>query len=191
MLALDPAAAIGCAAPACAGGFHHTIPPVAPAYDVHTGGPYQAPPIPYGEYTKDYLGHVHGAVGLARGTAGGLFGKLGGLFHRGKGGACGHCGGAGCGSCDGSAHGLGGDGCDGGHHGGGLRHKAHAVLGLPRTALGTAYGFVGKVFHHGDIEYFVGPGGPVPITPGYVPYVVPTRSPRDFLSFPPYNPNDP
>jgi hypothetical protein len=26
----------------------------------------------------------------------------------------------------------------------------------------------------------------VPITPGYVPYINVNRSPRDFLSFPPY-----
>ena len=42
--------------------------------------------------------------------------------------------------------------------------------------------------HAGKIKYFVGPGGPVPITPGYVPYIVTTRSPRDFLSFPPFTP---
>jgi hypothetical protein len=41
------------------------------------------------------------------------------------------------------------------------------------------------------VQYFVGPGGPVPITPGYVPYIVTTRSPRDFFSFAPMNPNDP
>jgi hypothetical protein len=38
----------------------------------------------------------------------------------------------------------------------------------------------------GGVEYFVGPGGPVPITPGYVNYVVPVRSPRDFFAFPPF-----
>jgi hypothetical protein len=52
-------------------------------------------------------------------------------------------------------------------------------------------GLLGKVFHVGDIEYFVGPGGPVPITPGYVPYVVSTRSPRDFFAFPPFSQVDP
>jgi hypothetical protein len=41
------------------------------------------------------------------------------------------------------------------------------------------------------VDYFVGAGGPVPLTPGYVPYVVVTRSPRDFFSFPPMNPLDP
>ena len=47
------------------------------------------------------------------------------------------------------------------------------------------------MFHHNKVDCFVGPGGPVPLTPGYVPYIVTTRSPRDFFSFPPMNPNDP
>ena len=37
----------------------------------------------------------------------------------------------------------------------------------------------------------MGAGGPVPITPGYVPYINVTRSPRDFFAFPPMNPFDP
>ena len=45
-------------------------------------------------------------------------------------------------------------------------------------------------FHRPKISWFIGAGGPVPITPGYVPYIVTTRSPRDFFSFPPMNPND-
>jgi hypothetical protein len=45
---------------------------------------------------------------------------------------------------------------------------------------------VSKLLHRGEIKWFVGPGGPVPLTPGYVPYVVTTRSPRDFLAFPPF-----
>ena len=44
------------------------------------------------------------------------------------------------------------------------------------------------LLHKNKIKYFVGPGGPVPITPGYVPYVITTRSPRDFLAFPPFTP---
>jgi hypothetical protein len=47
-------------------------------------------------------------------------------------------------------------------------------------------GLVRKCLHIGQVDYFVGPGGPVPLTPGYVPYVVPVRSPRDFLAFPPF-----
>jgi hypothetical protein len=38
------------------------------------------------------------------------------------------------------------------------------------------------------IKWFNGPGGPVPLTPGYTPYVITTRSPRDFLAFPPFAP---
>lgn len=105
----------------------------------------------------------------------------------------GDCGGAGAGSC-----GHGGACHQGGGHGGhlgGLLSLPHTVLGtvrgLPHTALGAAHGLVGTVFHHGDIKYFVGPGGPVPLTPGYVPYIVTTRSPRDFLAFPPYSNLDP
>jgi hypothetical protein len=52
---------------------------------------------------------------------------------------------------------------------------------------GSAMGILG----HNKFDWFVGPGGPVPLTPGYVPYIVSTRSPRDFFSFPPMNPNDP
>ena len=39
-------------------------------------------------------------------------------------------------------------------------------------------------------SWFVGPGGPVPLTPGYVPYIVTTRSPREFFAFAPMNPYD-
>ncbi len=39
--------------------------------------------------------------------------------------------------------------------------------------------------HKPKVKWFVGPGGPVPLTPGYVPYIVTTRSPRDFFAFPP------
>ena len=86
---------------------------------------------------------------------------------------CGACGGAGCNKCG----------------GGGLLH--HGGTGLCSKLLGAPAGLVGKLFHVGDIEYFVGPGGPVPITPGYVPYVVSTRSPRDFLAFPPFSQLEP
>ena len=68
----------------------HVIPKTVPAVDVHTGGPYFAPPIPYGCYAKDPIGSIHNCIGLAKG-----------LLH---GGLCGHCGGKGCDDC-------GGDGC--------------------------------------------------------------------------------
>jgi hypothetical protein len=97
----------------------------------------------------------------------------------------GHCAGAGC-----SGHGRAGHGW-----GAGLLSWPHSLLGtvhgLPHTALGAVHGVVGTLLHHGDIDYFVGPGGPVPLTPGYVPYIVTTRSPRDFLSFPPFSDLDP
>jgi hypothetical protein len=57
--------------------------------------------------------------------------------------------------------------------------------------LGKTKGMINGLLHPhaGKIEWFVGPGGPVPLTPGYVPYVVTTRSPRDFLAFPPFTPD--
>ena len=51
-----------------------------------------------------------------------------------------------------------------------------------------ALGLVNHLLHRDKIKWFVGPGGPVPLTPGYTPYVVTTRSPRDFLAFPPFVP---
>jgi hypothetical protein len=40
------------------------------------------------------------------------------------------------------------------------------------------------------MSWFLGAGGPVPLTPGYVPYIVTTRSPRDYFAFAPMNPDD-
>lgn len=108
---------------------------------------------------------------------GGLCGLCGGKGLHGNGAACGGCGGSGllghggdnlCGGCGGKGCGLCG--------GTGLKHL-----------LTGFHGIAGKLLHKGDIEYFVGPGGPVPLTPGYVPYVVPTRSPRDYFAFPPFS----
>src|SRR4051795_4624964 len=64
------------------------IPRYAPTIDVETGGPFYAPPIPHGEYAKDYLGCIHGAVGGALGCVKCCLAKL-----------CSHCGGLGCGHC--------------------------------------------------------------------------------------------
>lgn len=91
---------------------------------------------------------------------------------------CGGCGGNGCGACKGLGsicNNCGGQGCSLCGH----------LLGKAHNAAGLVHGAVAKIFHIGEIKYFTGPGGPVPITPGYVPYVVPTRSPRDFFAFPP------
>lgn len=74
---------------------------------------------------------------------------------------CGSCGGKGCGLCLGAGKG-----------------KLKSLLGVPHA-------LVAKALHIGEIKYFTGPGGPVPLTPGYSPYVVTTRSPRDFFAFPP------
>ena len=122
-------------------------------------------------------GHHDGdPCGSCGGKGCGLCGGLGRLFGHHKS-ACDSCGGKGCGKCGLFGRGCGfcgGKGC--GHCGGlgsGLKGKISHILHP----------------HKGDIKYFVGPGGPVPLTPGYVPYVNPVRSPRDFLAFPPYTPD--
>ncbi len=81
-------------------------------------------------------------------------------------GGCSFCGGKGCSHCLGK--------------GGGLGSMVHGKLASLAAGL-----------HKPKVKWFVGPGGPVPLTPGYVPYIVSTRSPRDFFAFPPMNPNDP
>ena len=123
-------------------------------------------------------GHKHHGGGICGHdpglSCGKCFGGLGrGCFH-GPGATCGNCmggqGGNGCSNCGGKGCGL----CKGG------------LGGLPGHGLlkGSIYGLLHP--HAGKVEYFVGPGGPVPITPGYVPYVNPVRSPRDFFAFPPF-----
>ena len=79
-LGLSCALAFAVSAPCRADLFHHTIPDLVPAVDVNTGGPYYAPPIPYGHYTGKNLGGKLGKIG------GLLHGGVGGLFHKG---ACG------------------------------------------------------------------------------------------------------
>jgi hypothetical protein len=237
--------------------FHPIIPREIDAIDINTGGPYLAPPVPYGHYAKGGL--LGGAMGKLHGL-----GSLGGLHGLGQSGHCGDpgcdgtsghlkrfkncglCKGKGCGVCtstilassqaiaapvaaspQGPSHcgvkgcglGLGhkhggdkgwGDGC---HHGSGVGcgncfggkglgghgpgNACNACggkgCGLCMGGHGGLGGVKGKLYgllhpHAGKVEYFVGAGGPVPITPGYVPYVISTRSPRDFLSFPPYTP---
>jgi hypothetical protein len=283
--------------------YFHTIPDLVPAVDLNTGGPYYAPPIPYGHYTgKDIPGY--------------LTKRLSGLLH-GLGNVCGLCGGAGCNACGGSGRGCGlcgGKGCDacggtgacgkggacgnglcGGLGRGGLFHKGGGCFGkadggcfghastvsasaqAPTTivvsppspspqcgapgcgllgrhkhrgcglcggkgcggcgvsnlcgacggkgcglcggrgigcgacggrgcglcgrgtgcglcggigcaACARARGLVNHLLGRDQIKWFTGPGGPVPLTPGYTPYVVTTRSPRDFFAFPPMTP---
>lgn len=271
----------------------HTIPRLVPAIDLNTGGPYYAPPVPFGHYAKglDYYtgkvtGPVHGLLGKFHGGSG-LCGACGGkgcnscggtghlldpsggcaacgdgsgghghgLFggHKGLGG-CGLCGGKGCGACLGhattgiaaSAQALpapqvmpsgqcgapGGCGLLGKHHHkgcglcGGLGHvggkgcggcaigdpcggcggkgcglcrgggsgcsacggKGCGLCGGGHNLAGAAHGLIGHLLGRDKIKWFVGPGGPVPLTPGYTPYVNVTRSPRDFFAFPPMTP---
>jgi hypothetical protein len=94
-------------------------------------------------------------------------------------GHCGLCGGKGCLHCLGKLCGFcGGKGC------------LHCLAGLGAGLHGKLGSLVG-LLHHPHVTYFVGAGGPVPLTPGYVPYIVVTRSPREYFAFPPMNPNDP
>ncbi len=99
----------------------------------------------------------------------------GGLFN----GLCGKCGGMGCNDCGG----MPGTGC--GLCGG---RGCGACLS---NMMGGLKGKLAGLLHHNKVKYFLGAGGPVPLTPGYVPYIVTTRSPREFFAFPPMNPNVP
>jgi hypothetical protein len=316
--------------------FQHTIPREVDAYNFNTGGPFMAPPVPNGHYSKDYVDELHKHIGCAACQLHGLMGGVGQcFFHKGSGGhgagigtGCSLCGGKGCSSCSGTANGIGhghggiaydagqaglapqgglsyggyvngnaygagapsyvigggGDGtgstsagyattwaqpsgqigvvsspqaicgqsgckvsskhshlfnkircgsCGGsgcgscagtgatglcgdpgcglgaGHsHGGGNnagtgcglcggRGCGSCLGGLKSKLAGGLGGLHGKLaslaggLHGPKMQYFLGAGGPVPLTPGYVPYIVTTRSPRDFFSFPPMNPNDP
>ncbi len=302
MLALGLACALAFTATvSCRADLFHTIPRLVPAVDVNTGGPYYAPPIPYGHYVgKDLAGKCskmlggilgHGACGACGGNGCGLCGGSGcggcgngggqgGPCANGNGGPCangnglcggGHAAGGPCQSPAGAGHGLGGlfhhkkangaglcgqattavvpsaqsvpmaseqcgaPGCGlGGKHrhlGGGLcgacggkgGNGGHATLrrqrpGQRRNGCGAcggkgcslcgngggtgcglcggrgcgacakAHGLINHLLHRDKIKWFVGPGGPVPLTPGYTPYVVTTRSPRDFFAFPPMTP---
>ena len=114
-----------------------------------------------------------GGCGLCKGNG---WGAGRGLFHHGDpngygNSLCDGCGGRGCGLCGGSGRGP--------------LASAHGMLASLKGKL------LGKLTHAGQIQYFVGPGGPVPITPGYVPYINVTRSPRDYFAFPPFADNVP
>ena len=112
-----------------------------------------------------------GVSGSGCGACGGKgCGSCGGI---GRGGACGACGGKGCGLCGGLGH------------GGGLCKNCG---GAGCSVCSKAKGLVSHLLGHDKIKWFVGPGGPIPITPGYTPYINVTRSPRDFLAFPPFTP---
>jgi hypothetical protein len=110
-----------------------------------------------------HLGHMGGHSGS--GLCGDPGCGIGSAHSHGNGSGCGFCGGKGCMHCLGN---------------GGHLAAIHGKLASLAAGL-----------HHPKMKWFVGPGGPVPLTPGYVPYIVTTRSPRDFFAFPPMNPNDP
>jgi hypothetical protein len=140
-------------------------------------------------------GAGHFGPGSSCGACGGS-GILGKLLHHGNSGVvqasgCGSCGGAGCGLCGGlGGHGQFGhgakDACGGcGGAGCGLCGGGHPFAGLKGHIHGKLGHFT-KFLPGRGVKYFVGPGGPVPITPGYVPYVNPVRSPRDYFAFPPF-----
>ncbi len=125
--------------------------------------------------------HNSGLMSKGCGLCGGRgCGACAGLGGGGTG--CGLCGGMGCGKCKGGTGcGLcGGMGCA-------------KCLGALKGCLAGLHGKLASVCgigHGPKMQWFLGAGGPVPLTPGYVPYIVTTRSPRDFFSFAPMNPND-
>jgi hypothetical protein len=286
-LAIAAALALGLVVPggAQADGllFQCTIPRTVEAYDYTTGQQYQALPIPYGHYAKDYIADAHKALGCVSCRLHALVGGGGpghGLFHHGDGtggdgSACGHKHGHGAGACGSGIIGHGGGsscgvaGCGGGgrckhfgshggaggyactgtlptsqaavqpsaqascgqagctirsrhFHGGGIGHNSGCgICGGADPGCGHGHGFghgTGCAYcggagcnhclgsGHGSLHgmlaslaaglnrpktsWFLGPGGPVPLTPGYVPYIVTTRSPREFFAFAPMNPYD-
>ena len=148
----------------------------AAGYATTIAGPSsQAAPIPSSQaacgQTGCNIGGRHSHLGKTSCGSAGLFGDpgcgLGASHGHGHGngdgqGGCAFCGGKGCGHC----------------------------LGLGSLVHGKLASLTG-LLHRPKIKWFVGAGGPVPLTPGYVPYIVTTRSPRDFFAFPPMNPNDP
>jgi hypothetical protein len=155
----------------------------APGYATTIGGPSaQTAPIASAQacgQANCKIGGKHSHLGLFGGHSNsGLCGDPAcgvGFAHRhgvGNGnadngqGACSFCGGKGCSHCLGKLAGLG--------------SMVHGKLASLAGGL-----------HKPKVKWFVGAGGPVPLTPGYVPYIVATRSPRDFFAFPPMNPNDP
>jgi hypothetical protein len=132
---------------------------------------------------------------------GGIHSHLGNLMNKLH---CKFCGGKGCGGCGGlgmgdPCQGCGGNGCNA-CGGCGLLRKmcglcggkgcASCLKGLGSKAHGLFGSALGLLFHD-KMDYFVGAGGPVPLRPGYVPYIVTTRSPRDYFAFPPMNPDVP
>ena len=122
--------------------FQHTIPREVDAYDFTTGGPFMAPPVPYGHYAKDYVADAQKAAGCITCRLHGLLGGPGaghGLLHKGghDGGGFGHGDGAvvddGSGTGHGAGHGL------FGHHG--SSSSRHATDGTDGTWRRIGAGF--------------------------------------------------
>jgi hypothetical protein len=160
---------------------------VGPLYSAASGGAGYATTVPLSTAQAPVQPSGQSICGQPGCKVAGRHSHLGNLLHNGR---CGFCGGAGCGSCAGLGAGTGcplcgGRGCSscmGGHssgHGG----IGSAVHGKLASIAGSVFG--------PRMSWFLGAGGPVPLTPGYVPYIVTTRSPRDFFSFAPMNPNAP
>lgn len=173
--------------------------PVAPAKA--TSQVHAAPQVTASMQMDPVCGGCLGTGRLAKGGGCGLcggcgrlrslFGHGGNAGHAGMGGSpCDGCGGQGCGACGGRGMlghggGAGNGGCNAcGGRGCGL---CGGLGGLKGKLMGLPHGLAAKLTHKGQVQYFMGAGGPVPLTPGYVPYIVTTRSPRDFLAFPPFS----
>ncbi len=182
----------GCGDPGCFGGIscgilgHHKkggsvdCDPTVVGYAA-TGGPSaQSIAAPSGQI-------ICGQAGC---NVGGKHSHFGG--HSGAGG----CGDPGCGIGFAHSHGNGnGDGYGDGNGGcsscGGKGCKHCMGKGGHASMIHGKLASLAAGLHHPKISWFVGAGGPVPLTPGYVPYIVSTRSPRNFFAFPPMNPNAP
>ena len=102
---------------------HIVIPETVEAIDLNTGGPYYAPPVPGGHYTKDTLGHlsdtIHDKLGLVKNAVKSLCANCGGSGQcTGCGAAAGSSGLGACNHCSGTGFVLGsGDSHTGHIHG--------------------------------------------------------------------------
>ena len=187
----------GCGDPGCFGGINCGL------FGHHNNGGFAngAPGAAGYAATIDGPSAQAAAVASPQGSCGfsgcNVYGKHTHLANFGHHGNSGFCGDPGCGIGFAHSHGNGdGNGMGGGQGGCGFcggKGCSHCLAGL--AGLGSK--LHGKLASLASpltgprVKWFVGAGGPVPLTPGYVPYIVTTRSPREFFAFPPMNPNDP
>ncbi len=118
--------------------FQHTIPREVDAYNFTTGGPFMAPPVPNGHYSKDYVAErISVSVALPATCTGSRAPDVAHcLFHKGDcgkhggGTGCSLCGGKGCASCGGHAgkFGHGSDGVEYGPDAGVLASRRRLAL---------------------------------------------------------------